>query len=253
MKYTSFNSIFVAVNILISIFLFSCSSEDIIKEGYGVIPYDENVMNELSKLRNKAHEQIPSNMTSDEFFPIIFREYKTLLNKYPNSINLLLELSFYGSDAYPEECLVYANKAIELDPTIAKSYIEASICYQRLGKYRKALTTLKKGEKVLAFKMVHDLSKKRPYYEPGYHAHSSGEINFAKAFLRKLGYDPGKDVTYKVPDGQLGMKNGMCIMLPGYQLYSSTEHTSIYDVYELDLITYYISRIKSKHPLYSPD
>ena len=255
MKFAHFNRIFILASMLIGIVLFSCSRPEppTITDDYGVIPYDAGLRSEMRQLRDKADTQILPNMTSDEFFSIIFKKYKTLLDRHPNSIHLLLELCFYGSHAYTEECLTYAEKAITLDPTIAKSYIQASICYQRLGKYRKALSTLKKGEKVLAFKMVHDLRKDRPYYEPRYHPHSPKEINFAKAFLRKLGYDPGEDVTYEVPPEQLGMKDGECIMLAAYPLNTSAEFTSIHDLHELDTITYYIKRIKEKYPLYSPD
>ena len=179
------------------------------------------------------------------------KEFQKLLDRYPNSTRLLTTLVEYGYNVYPKQSLAYANKAIEIEPSLVKSYILSSDCYQILGDYDNALSILKQGRKVAISRLMFELKKPRPYYEPGYYKHSIEEINYAKAYLRKMGYDPGKDVNYKIPEGMVGIDNGMDVNLLPYRLSDGTM-TDMYDLGELDRINAYIKAIENNDPFLDP-
>ena len=181
----------------------------------------------------------------------LFKEFQKLVNRYPNSARLLSTLAEHGYQVYPKQSLEYANKAIEIEPSLVESYILSSKCYQILGDYGNALSKLKQGRKVAISRLISELKKPRPYYEPGYHKHSIKEINDAKAYLRKMGYDPGKDVNYKIPEGMVGINNGMDVMLMPHHL-SDGSMTAIQDLGDLDSINKYIKAIENNTPFWDP-
>lgn len=96
-----------------------------------------------------------------------------------------------------------------------------------------------------------ELKKPRPYYEPGWHKFSTEEINRAKAYLRKIGYNPGEDVSYKIPKGQVGLNNNMWVTFMPYHLSDGTM-TGIWDWGDLDRINEYIKAIENNTPYWDP-
>ncbi len=213
---------------------------------FKAIPVDLSLHREMEKVYTEF-----DNTYTSERGQILFRELQKLLDRYPNSARLLSTLAEYGYQLYPKQSLAYANKAIEIEPSLVESYILSSKCYGVLGDHDNGLSTLKQGRKVAISRLMYELKKPRPYYEPGYHKFSTEEINKAKAYLRKMGYDPGKDVNYKIPEGQVGINNGMCVMYPPYHLSDGTI-TGIWDLGQLDRINEYIKAIKNNTPYWDP-
>ncbi len=216
------------------------------KDFFKATPVDMSLHREMDKVYIESGN-IPVSKRGQRHF----KEFQKLLDRYPNSTRLLTTLAEYGYQLYPKQSLAYANKAIEIEPSLVKSYILSSRCYQILGDYDNALSILKQGQKVAISRLMLELKKPRPYYEPGYHKHSLEEINYAKAYLRKMGYDPGKDVNYKIPEGMVGIDNGMCIMLEPYHLSDGTM-TDMQDLGELDRINAYIKAIRNNDPYLDP-
>ncbi len=217
------------------------------KDFFKVAPVDMSLHREMEKVYFEFGDISTEGVTLSERDQTLFREYQKLLNRYPNSTRLLSTLANHGYQVYPEQSLEYANKVIEIEPSMVESYILSSKCYQILGDYDNALSKLKQGRKVAISRLMYELKKPRPYYEPGWHKFSTEEINKAKAYLRKIGYDPGEDVNYKIPAGQVGMNNGMCIMFESHNLSNGTM-TGIWDLGDLDEINEYIKAIENNNP-----
>ncbi len=216
------------------------------KDFFKATPVDMSLHREMDKVYLES-----GNTPTSKRRQRLFKEFQKLLDRYPNSARLLTTLVENGYNVYPKQSLAYANKAIEIEPSLVNSYILSSRFYQILGDYDNALSTLKQGRKVAISRLMFELKKPRPYYEPGYHKHSLEEINYAKAYLRKMGYDPGKDVNYKIPEGQVGIDNGMDKMLMSHRLYDGTI-TDMQDLFELELINDYIKAIRNNDPFFDP-
>ncbi len=214
-------------------------------------PVDLSLHREMQKVYFEFGNISTERITRSQRDQTLFKAYQKLLTRYPNSARLLLTLARHGHQIYPEESLVYATHVIKIEPSTVESYILSSQCFQILGDYTNALSTLKQGREVAISRLLYELKKPRPYYEPGWHKFSTQEINHAKAYLRKIGYDPGEDVNYKIPEGQVGMNNGMCVMFAAYNLSDGTL-TSIWDLRDLDRINAYIKTIENNNPYWGP-
>ena len=216
------------------------------KDFFKATPVDLSLHREMEKVYSEFGDTSTSKRAQT-----LFKELQKLVNRYPNSTRLLTTLAEYGYQLYPKQSLAYANKAIEIEPSLVEYYILSSQCYGVLGDQDNALSTLKQGKKVAISRLMFELKKPRPYYEPGYHVYSLEQINYAKAYLRKMGYDPGKDVNYKIPKGQVGMSNGMSVTLATYHLSDGTI-TDMKDLGELDRINAYIKAIENNTPYWDP-
>ncbi len=216
-----------------------------------VAPGDRSLHREMEKVYFQFGDISTEGITHSQRDQTLFKAYQKLLTRYPNSARLLSTLARHGYQIYPEQSLVYATHAIEMEPSRVESYILSSQCHQILGDYANALSTLKQGRNVAISRLLYELKKPRPYYEPGWHKFSTAEINEAKAYLRNRGYDPGEDVNYKIPKGQVGMNNGMCVMDVAYILADGTV-TNISDFVELDRINAYIKAIENNNPYWDP-
>lgn len=216
------------------------------KDFFKTTPVDMSLHREMEKVYSDFGDTSTSKRAQT-----LFKEFQKLVNRYPNSTRLLTTLAEYGYKSYPKQSLAYANKAIEIEPSWVEPYILSSQCYGVLGDQDNALSILKQGQKVAISRLMFELKKPRPYYEPGYHAYFLEEINYAKAYLRKMGYNPGKDVNYKIPEGQVGMSNGMSVTLAPHHLSDGTI-TFMKDLAELDRINVYIKAIENNTPYWDP-
>ena len=221
------------------------------EDSFKAAPVDLSLYREMEKVYLEFGNISTESITHSQRDQTLFKAYQKLLTRYPTSARLLLTLARHGYQIYPEQSLAYANYAIKIEPSTVESYILSSKCFQILGGYANALSTLKQGREVAISRLLYELKKPRPYYEPGWHKFSTEEINKAKAYLRKRGYDPGEDVNYKIPEGQVGMNNGMCVMFAAHTLSDGTS-TGIRDLGELDRINEYIKAIEDNNPYWDP-
>ena len=221
------------------------------KDFFKATPVDMSLHREMEKVYFEFGDISTEGITLSERDQTLFRAYQKLLDLYPNSTRLLSTLAYHGYKLYPKQSLAYANKAIEIEPSWVEPYILSSQCYGVLGDQDNALSTLKQGKKVAISRLMFELKKPRPYYEPGYHVYSLEQINYAKAYLRKMGYDPGKDVNYKIPKGQVGMSNGMSVTLAPHHLSDGTI-TDMAGLGDLDTINTYIKAIENNTPYWDP-
>ncbi len=192
----------------------------------------------------------------------LYREKKKLLELYPNSSGLLTHLGSLGYLAYPEEVVEYCQRAIVINPTNIEAYKYLGLAYTVLDKFDMALICFEHGKNLLAELLLVELNKPIPFKNrslgiPSYYA---SDINFAKSYLRDLGFDPGKDVNYDLEkirkkqhgffDRLLDRPKPVFGIMGLFELSDGESDTVILGLFRLDLFVFYIEEIESGSPTF---
>ncbi len=189
----------------------------------------------------------------------LYKGHKKFLEYHRNSPILLFDLCNLGYPIYPEEVVIYANRAIDKYVkqnyvSIGEFYLMSGRGYQILGEYDKALEKLEAGKKFLTKRLVTELRKKYPYRSVDGSFLNVSDINRAKSYLREMGYNPGKDYSPRKPGLIQRMFNfgKPADMKVAYGLHDKSS-TSIKDLYLLDQVIYVIDMINSGTPIWGPE
>ncbi len=220
---------------------------------------DYEIGQKISKIDQDISSEIKSNIGYEYVMQLQYRRYKELLKPDENSIELLSRLSRVGFQTYPEEVIMHCKRIVSIDPDNVDGYILMGKAYQILGDFDSALAKLKHIQFVLVERLMHELKKRKPYRYRGKYLHPDTEINYAKAYMRKLGLDPGKDVSYdytkqgfSILTILFGSRRPM-VFKESYMMTSDlNESTGIKDLVDLDTATYFIKYIEDGMPICKP-
>ncbi len=221
--------------------------------------------------RKEVEHESVKGVREDIYKQLMFNKCKKFLKYHKNSAKLLSDMAYFGYQAYPEEVVIIADRGIQIDSSITDLYINSSIAHQLLGKYRTALKRLKTVRKILIDRLLTELKKEYPYKSLEGVRLSPDHVNSAKSYLRRLGYDPGKDVNYSLVNHkpkeildrpldrpikpafiELGKVGTPIYAKAPYFLVYGT-HTTIKDLQNLDKVIHFINRINDGDPVWTPN
>lgn len=220
---------------------------------------DLDVLGIISKIDQDISSKIKSDIDYSYTSQLKYRSYKEVLKSHENSVELLIRLSRVGFQTYPDEVIDHCQKIISIDSDNADGYIMMSKAYQILGDFDIALAKLKHIQFILIDRVMRELKKRKPYRYKGAYLHPDIEINYAKAYMRTFGLDPGKDVSYDYDKQGFNILSILfgtrrpTIFKGSYMMASDmNEMTSIKDLADLDMATHLINYMERGMPIWTP-
>ncbi len=213
---------------------------------------------------NELKSIIPEDMRFEQSSQIRYRRYKKLLEFHSDSLELLRILCKYGFQTYPEEVVLYSKKIIVVDPSEVDGYVFLAKAYHIIGDFSAGLAKLNHAQSMLVERLMAELKKRHPYKRRGGYLYTAPSINYAKAYLRNMGLNPGKDVNYKSTRlknlwnlfGLLDRNKPMDVagMQVAYVMSSNRNmSTPIKALADLDLVSYLIKNYEHGTPLWTPN
>lgn len=189
-----------------------------------------------------------------------YNRYKEVIKTDLNirdKIGVLVELSYFGYESHPEECLkyiktamMYSNKIDHDHDCIAKLFILYAKLHKLLNKDYKPLYMLKKGERILGHRISRELKRRNPYKKQldrfSNHQSYVWEVNKCKKYMRNAGYNVGKDKRVSIFWGisrAILLKPCITVMVLPFELKNGGQTLSL-DIYYHDFISYYLDLAK---------
>ncbi len=189
--------------------------------------------------------------------PDAYNQYELFLKSDVNTrerIFVLIQLSYYGYELYPDKCLEHIKEAMVLSTKIDHKHEnigELFILYAKLHRQTNEnydpLPILKEGVEVLGNYVAKEFKKRSPYKsleKPLGHELYVWKVNDGKAYMRAAGYNVGRDkrisIFYRIDRIIFGR---LCIT----RFVSYLEHklrdgntTYFRDIYYYDFLSYYL-------------